>query len=87
MVAQKEQLSPREHLDRRIAALDAEVEQIRAEFGDPAEALGKYLLDRFGLEALEATYQEYLDHEDSFLYDDWEKDEDQDEHRNGGTLA
>ena len=74
MVAQPEPLSPREHLDRRIAALDAEVEQIRAEYGDPAEALGRYLVERLGIEALMETYQEYLDHEDSFLYDDWIED-------------
>ena len=64
-------ISPAEHLERRIAALDAEVEQIRAEYGDPAEALGRYLIKRFGIEALQETYQEYLDYEDSFLYDDW----------------
>lgn len=45
MVAQPERVSPREHLDRRIAALDSEVEQIRAEYGDPAEALGRYLVE------------------------------------------
>ena len=63
MVAQSTHVVPRDHLDRRIAALDAEVEQIQAEYGDPAEALGRYLVERFGLAALMETYQEYLDHE------------------------
>lgn len=71
MVAEPEHLSPREHLEQRIASLDAEVEQIRAEYGDPAEALGIFLRDWIGLEALEETYQEYLRHEDSFLFDDY----------------
>lgn len=72
MVAQPERPSPKEHLDRRIASLDAEVEHIRAEYGDPAEALGIFLRDWIGLEALEETYQEYLRHEDSFLFDDYD---------------
>lgn len=71
MVAQPERLSPKEHLRRRIASLDAEVEQIRAEYGDPAEALGIFLRDWIGLEAVDETYQKYLRHEDSFLFDDY----------------
>lgn len=64
MVAQRKLLSPREHLNRRIAALDAEVEQIRAEYGDPAEALGRYLVERFGIDAIMETYRDFLDHEE-----------------------
>lgn len=52
MVAQSKVVSPREHLDHRIAALDAKVEQIQAEYGDPAEALGRYLVERFGIDAI-----------------------------------
>lgn len=71
MATRTQAISPAEHLERRIAALDAEVEQIRAEFGDPAEALGRYLIERIGIEALMETYQEYLEHEGSVLYDDF----------------
>ena len=64
-------LSPREHLERRIATNLEEAERWRAEHGDPAEALGRYLVERYGIEAIMETYQEFLDHEDSFLYDDF----------------
>lgn len=70
MVAQPERPSPREHLDHRIAALDAEVERIRAEVGDPAEALGAFLRERIGLPALTATCQEYLRSPSAFMFDD-----------------
>ncbi len=83
MVAQPERLSPKEHLDRRIASLDAEVEQIRAEYGDPAEALGRFLVERFGIEALEATYQEYVRHEASFLFDDYDDEDAESEDEDG----
>lgn len=85
MVTQSKLGSPREHLDHRIAALDAEVEQIQAEYGDPAAALGQYLIKRFGIEALTETYQEYLDHEDLFLDDDWNDGEE--ENGDGGKPA
>jgi hypothetical protein len=65
-------LSPAEHLEQRIKELDAEVERIRAEEGDPAAALGTFLRDWIGLDALEETYAEYLRHEDSFLFDDYD---------------
>ena len=78
MVTKSEQLSPSEHLERRIRDLDAEVEQIEAEYGDPAEALGAYLVERFGVQAIMETYEEYLRHEDSFLFDDYADDEDED---------
>ena len=71
MVAQPKPVVPRDHLDSRIAALEAEVEQVRAEYGDPAEALGRYLVERFGPSVLMETYQEYLDHDASFQDDDW----------------
>ena len=75
MAIQAERLSPAEHLERRIRELDAEVEQIWAEYGDPAEALGAYLVERFGIDAIMETYEEYLRHEDSFLFDDYSDDE------------
>lgn len=40
VAADTERPSPAEHLERRTAALDAKVAQIRAEAGDPAEAMG-----------------------------------------------
>ena len=79
MATETKPLTPAEHLERRIAMLDTEVEQIRAEFGDPAAALGMYLVERFGIEAMMETYREYLDHEDSFLYDDWHADPEDDD--------
>jgi hypothetical protein len=84
MAAQSKQVFPRDHLDRRIASLDAEVEEIQAEYGDPAEALGRYLVERFGLTALMETYQEYLNHDSSFLDDDWNNGG---EFGDGGRLA
>ena len=87
MVAQPERLSPREHLDGRIAALDAEVERIWAEEGDPAEALGRFLVDRFGIGAIVETYREYLEHEDSFLFDDWQTEDGEDATDDGGPAV
>ncbi len=89
MVAQSDLVSPREHLDRRIAALDAEVERIRAEDGDPAGALGRYLVERFGIEALRATYEEYCRNQYSFMFDDEAEDveESLDGDGNAGGLA
>jgi RNA binding exosome subunit len=84
VAVETERLSPAEHLERRIAALDAEVAQIRNEYGDPTEALGVYLRERFGIAAIMQTYEEYLRHEDSFLYDDYEDDVD-DRNGDGGT--
>lgn len=71
MAVETERLSPAQHLAQRIAALDAEVERIRAEDGDPAEALGAYMRTRFGVAAVMESYEEYLRHEDSFLFDDY----------------
>ncbi len=70
MVAQPELASPRAHLDRRIAALDAEVEAIRAQYGDPAEALGRYLVERFGIDAIVDTYRDFLEREAPFYEDE-----------------
>ena len=75
MAVKSERLSPAEHLERRIAENRAEAERWRAEHGDPAEAMGRFLLERFGLEALQETYEEYLRHENSFLYDDYDDEE------------
>ncbi len=74
MVAKSERVSPRDHLDRRIEALDAEVEQIRAEYGDPAEALGRYLVERFGIDAIVASYRDFLEREEPFYVDEeWDE--------------
>ena len=72
-------LSPREHLERRVAGNLEEAERWRAEHGDPAEALGRFLVQRFGIEAIMETYHEYLEHEDSFPFDDYPEDADEEE--------
>jgi hypothetical protein len=79
MAVKSERLSPAEHLDRRIKEHLAEAERWRAENGDPAEALGAFLRDWIGLEALEETYEEWLRHEDSFLFEDYDDDTTEDE--------
>ncbi len=79
MVTTARPISADEHLERRIAQNLAEAERWRAEHGDPAAAMGAFLRDWIGLEALEATYREYLRHEDSFLFDDYDDDADEDE--------
>ena len=78
MAIKSERLSPTEHLERRIKEHLAEAERWRAENGDPAEALGAYLRERFGWEAIMETYEEWLRHEDSFLFDDYSDNEDED---------
>ncbi len=83
MAVKSERLSPAEHLERRIQELDQEVERIWEEFGDPAEALGAYLRERFGWEAIRETYEEWLWHEDSFLFDDYDDEEETDEGDDG----
>lgn len=67
--------SPAEHLERRIQETLIESERWRAEHGDPAAAMGRFLVERFGIDALMATYHEYLEHEDSFLFDDYHDEE------------
>jgi hypothetical protein len=75
MVTQAQPLSPTERLNRRLEQNLADAERWRAEHGDPAEAMGAFLRDWIGLEALEATYHEYLRQEDSFLFDDYNEDD------------
>lgn len=75
MAIETERRSPARHLERRIAALDAEVEQIRAEYGDPAEALGEFLRDWIGPDALRETYEQYRRNRYDFMVDNGE-DED-----------
>ncbi len=87
MVTETRKISPAEHLERRIQENLAWAEQWRAENGDPGVALGAYLRDTIGLEALEVTYREYLRHEDSFLFDDYEDDEEEDNRPDAGTPA
>ena len=75
MAVETERLSPAEHLERRIAALDAEVEQIRAEYGDPAKAMGDVLREWLGVEAMQETSAEYRRNRYDFLYDDDDAEE------------
>lgn len=77
-------LSPAEHLARRIQENRIASAQWRAEHGDPGEALGKLLFEQFGIEAILETYQEYLDHENSFLWDDYDDEREEDDGPNGG---
>lgn len=74
MATRARPVSPTQRLDRRIAQNLVDAEQWRAEHGDPAAAMGSFLYDWIGLEALEATYREYLWHEDSFAFDDYDDD-------------
>ena len=78
MVTKTAKPSPAEHLEQRIRALDAEVEQIWAEYGDPAEALGRFLREQYGWDALRETYEEYVRHRHSFLFDDYDDEDDED---------
>lgn len=69
-------ISPAEHLERRIVQNLADAERWRAEHGDPSAALGAYMRERFGLDAIMETYREHLLHEDSV--DDYLDNEDED---------
>lgn len=53
MAAQAKPMSPAEHLARRIAEQLDDAERWRVEHGDPAEAMGAFLRDWTGPEALE----------------------------------
>lgn len=87
MATETREISPAEHLEHRVRENLAWAERWRAENGDPGVALGEYLRDTIGLEALEATYREYLRHEDSFLFDDYEDDEEEGNGPDAGTPA
>ncbi len=76
MAIDTEKLSPTEHLERRIQEHLHRREQRPAEYGDPAEAMGRFLIERFGLEALQETYDEYRRDRYSFMYDDHEDEDD-----------
>jgi len=78
MATATRELSPAEHLERRIQETLIESARWRAEHGDPGEALGTYMRERFGLDAILETYREYWRHEDSFLFDDYPDAEDED---------
>jgi hypothetical protein len=73
-----------QHLEQRIRAHLDRRNRRRTEHGDPAEAMGRFLIERFGLEALQESYEEYRRHPYSFVYGD-DKDGDGDgdavEHR------
>ena len=47
-------------LERRIEANRAAIARFRAEHGDPAEALHKFMKETFDEDALIRTYEEYL---------------------------
>ncbi len=70
-------LTPAEHLDRHIEENRIRANRWRAEYGDAGEAMGRFLIERFGLEALQETYDEYRRNRYSFMDDDFE---DEDEH-------
>lgn len=67
MAVKSDRLSPAEHLARRIRDHHAEVARLREEFGDPTEALRAFLRERFDPEALQATYEEYLQDKHGWL--------------------
>jgi hypothetical protein len=48
-------------LQRRIAAHRAEAARLRAELGDPSEALSRFVQETFSAEALDETYREYVE--------------------------
>lgn len=77
MATETRTLTPAEHLDRHIREHIERRERWRAEHGDPAIAMGTFLRDWIGLEALEETYQEFLRHEDSFLFDDYDEEDEE----------
>jgi hypothetical protein len=49
------------HLQRRIAEHREEVARLRAKFGDPTEALARFVRETFSAEALDETYREYVE--------------------------
>jgi hypothetical protein len=81
MATDAEKLSPAGYLEQRIHEHLKRRRRRSAEDGDPAEAMGRFLIERFGLEALQETYGEYRRNRYEFMYDDHEdEDEDKDEH-------
>jgi hypothetical protein len=71
-------VAPVQHLDIRIAQNLADAEQWRAEHGDPGTAKGTFLNDWIGVEALEAPCREYLRHDNSVVFDDYDDDAEDD---------
>ena len=47
-------------IERRLQEHQAEIARLRAEFGDPAEALDAFIRETFNREAIIETYEEYL---------------------------
>jgi hypothetical protein len=82
MAIDAEKLSPAEHLERRIQEPLGRRERQNAEHGDPAEAMGRFLIERFGLEALQETYDAYRRNRYSFMYDE-DEDEVEDDTTHG----
>lgn len=70
MAETETKLTPAEHLEKRIRENRDWAEKWRAEHGDPGEAIGRLLVERFGIEALQATYDEYRRNRYDFMYDD-----------------
>jgi hypothetical protein len=60
MTIQLERNTPSPTLQRRIALHRAEVARMRAERGDPAAALARFMRDTFSEEALAETYADYV---------------------------
>jgi hypothetical protein len=60
MTVQLERNTPSPTLQRRIELHRAHVAQWRAEHGDPAAALARFMRETFSEEALAETYEEYV---------------------------
>lgn len=72
-----EKITPAEQLERHIQENRVRAEQWRAEHGDPGdpgEAMGRFLIERFGLEALQETDDQYRRNRYSFMFDDEAED-------------
>ncbi len=67
--------TPNETLQRRMQEHRAEIKRYREQQGDPAEALGVLLRERFGVEALHDTYFEWLENPYAWLENDDDIDE------------
>jgi hypothetical protein len=83
MVAATTKLPPTEHLEQRIRETVVEAERWRRANGDPATALGAFLRDRYGEDPIMATYREYLQHKNSFIFHDYTDEPDEE---NGESL-
>ena len=63
-------------VQRRIAELRAEAARLRAELGDPEEALSTFVREHFDREALAAALRDELEHVTATLDDEDERPSD-----------